>query len=331
MKNKIICIILACIVLISFSAIQVSADSFLPPEPFEILSDDGSMVFRWIPSADYRTAQAGVYRSGELVWSVENLPTMGVSVSNFFFSQDFQHMIFIPTTHDFQSMIMREESTIVALEFYTNGELMKTHYISDIVRDMSRVQRSVTMAFWRTAFPETRTMADHIVEHDILRIMTVERIIFDFCLTTGEILGYIYYDTPLVEIDITVKIKGNEIEFYGQPILSQNERVLVPIRNVFETMGFTVEWHENIQEVFIWDRDETFYIAIRMGAPSFLVVTPTDLGYSRADVHRLDVPAQIVGGRIMLPLRALLESVGYRLDWDSAMNTIKIYSSAIEN
>ena len=184
---------LAYTVMFLFGSIQVFADDFAPPRPFEIWSYDNERVFRWTPSPDYRVASANVYRNDKLIYTIENLPTWGVSADNFFLSQDFQHMIFIPTTHDFQSlnMEMQQETEIVALKFYTNGELVRIHYIADVVNDMNNVNRSVSMAFWRTGFPYTNAMAEHISEHDILRVITVEQVVLEIDLTTGEIVNYL--------------------------------------------------------------------------------------------------------------------------------------------
>jgi hypothetical protein len=174
---------------ILFSATQIAADSFMSPEPFEIISNDGLMVFKWHPGSQENwwqgTAKGEVYRNGELVYTVENLLIMGESKLNFFFSKDFQHFMYKPTTGD-----------EFALQFYSNGELKKTYYINDLVSDMDRVSYSVTMAMWLRSFPDTRSAFDHIIERDILRIMTVEGIIYEFDLTTGAILNSNQYETP---------------------------------------------------------------------------------------------------------------------------------------
>ena len=44
--------------------------------------------------------------------------------------------------------------------------------------------------------------------------------------------------------------------------------------------------------------------------------------------HKLDVSAQIIGGRTMLPIRFVLESVGYTMDWDDATRTVIISSES---
>ena len=45
--------------------------------------------------------------------------------------------------------------------------------------------------------------------------------------------------------------------------------------------------------------------------------------------HAFDVPAQTIGGRTMVPLRLVLESVGYYLDWDGGTQTVLISSTPI--
>jgi hypothetical protein len=168
--------------MLCFGTIPAVADSFMTPEPFEIWSDDGTMVFHWNPGTSDNwsqgTAQAGVYRNGELVYSVDNLPIMGESAYNFFLSQDFEHLIHMPTT-GFE----------VALRYYAIGELENTYFIKDLVRNMNRVSHSVTMAFWRDRFQDTDSPVEHITEQDILRIRTVEGVVHTIDLTNGDIIN----------------------------------------------------------------------------------------------------------------------------------------------
>ena len=188
MKKIVLASVVFVVVLIG--SIQIAADTFLPPEPFEIWSADGTKVFRFNPLYEdgtmRRFAETAVYKDNEILYS-RAFPTMGVSESNFFFSQDFQHLMFMPTT-GFE----------VALQFFTNGVLTKTHYISDLVRDTSQVRHSVTMALWRGIFPDMHSAVEHIAEQDILRVITVDGIIYTFDLTTGVVLGCEYSNSGRV-------------------------------------------------------------------------------------------------------------------------------------
>jgi hypothetical protein len=61
-----------------------------------------------------------------------------------------------------------------------------------------------------------------------------------------------------------------------------------------------------------------YLVLMSVGTRGFRV---NDTSYS------LDVPAQIINGRTMLPIRALVESVGYSVGWDAATSTVVILTS----
>ena len=339
MRKKIICVILTVLVLTVFGAIKINADSFMAPEPFEIWSYDETMVFRWTPDyPNLRTAQATMHRNGELIYTMENLPTMGIGEWSFFFSQDFRHFMFVPTT-----------GFSVAMEFYTDGELIKTHYIDNFIRDMSAPMRSVTTLHWRGRFPDSRPNPEHIAEQDILRVMTRERIAYEFDLTTGAVLGYVDYNAPgesperTNNHDIRVWLDGQQIIFADQGPVIVNGRALVPARDVFELMGFAVSWDEDTQTVTLSDVQTE--IVIRVGQPYFTVTRNADImlqvgpPYSATTRNvstpvqikttiELEVPAQIINDRTLIPLRAISEAVGAEVDWAPAFSSVFINTRA---
>ena len=51
----------------------------------------------------------------------------------------------------------------------------------------------------------------------------------------------------------------------------------------------------------------------------FRLIVTVEIGSDEFTVndmpHRLDVPAQIIGGSTMLPICAVLESIGYYVEW----------------
>ena len=114
---------------------------------------------------------------------------------------------------------------------------------------------------------------------------------------------------------ITVTINDIPITFTDQPPVIVGGRTLVPIRDVFEALGFVTTWIEETQTVVLTSENDT--ISITIGSSLF---------YTNYLPGQLDVPAQIIGGRTMLPIRALVESVGYQVDWDGTTQTISITS-----
>ena len=129
-----------------------------------------------------------------------------------------------------------------------------------------------------------------------------------FALVFTLVQGVAFANEP-----IFVTVDGQQITFTDQgPVIVEN-RTLVPIRDVFEFMGFEVDWQRSTQRATL-TRDG-IVIAITIGSAVFTV---------NGTSHVLDVPAQIIGGRTLLPLRAVLESVGYELDWDRNTRTVII-------
>ena len=93
---------------------------------------------------------------------------------------------------------------------------------------------------------------------------------------------------------------------------------MVPIRAVFETLGFVVDWDIPTRTATLTSADYTVIISV--GSYTF-----TTNGIS----HTLDVPAQLIGGSTMLPIAAVLRSVGHDVDWDGATRTFVIASPVV--
>lgn len=146
---------------------------------------------------------------------------------------------------------------------------------------------------------------------------------------------------------ISVVIDGQRVNFPGQQPVNVDGRVLVPVRGVFEHLGFEVSWHEAFRIVSLISDN---YIVWLPFANNFAVVTlPSDMPfehtagtpivrylrgeewhYASREGRLLDVPPQIIGGSTMLPIRAVVESVGYYVNWDSANQTVLISSTPFE-
>jgi len=112
---------------------------------------------------------------------------------------------------------------------------------------------------------------------------------------------------------INVSINDEVIDFADQAPELVDGRTLVPVRAVFEHIGFDVDWEYETQTVTL--TNEFDVIEIRIGEPEFT---------KNGQAHILDVPAQIIGGRTMLPIRAMVESIGYYVIWDGNTSTVLI-------
>jgi len=143
-------------------------------------------------------------------------------------------------------------------------------------------------------------------------------------LTTLAVIS-VSASTAFANDNIRVLIDGQEVSFTDQQPVIVDGRTLVPIRDVFEAMGFDVSFDEDTATAMLSDSDGIFNIAVEIGSPHFsLGIFSPYMPVGHAVIIPLDVPAQIIGGRTMLPLRQVLESVGYKLDWDEETQTVLI-------
>jgi len=119
--------------------------------------------------------------------------------------------------------------------------------------------------------------------------------------------------------EVRVTINGQQVNFADQTPAIIDGRTLVPVRGVFEMLDFDVNWDSTTQTATLVN---TYYIVnISIGNKVFI---------NNGQNHTLDVYAQIIGGRTMLPIRAVVESVGYSVAWDSTTNTVVISTNATE-
>ncbi|MDR0272219.1 MAG: copper amine oxidase N-terminal domain-containing protein [Clostridiales bacterium] len=117
---------------------------------------------------------------------------------------------------------------------------------------------------------------------------------------------------------VNVVIDGVPVVFEGQQPIILDGRTLVPVRGVFERLGFTISWDETSRSVTLADGINSINIGI--DSAHF---------YENGISRNLDVPAQIIDGRTMLPVRAIAESgIGLRVDWNEATSTVSISRSA---
>lgn len=95
-------------------------------------------------------------------------------------------------------------------------------------------------------------------------------------------------------------------------------RTLVPVRGVFEQLGYNIEWDANTKTATITNGSNT--VEMTQGNSYFTLndeeITP-------------DVPQQIIDGRFMLPLRAVGEAIGANINWDSATKTAYIQTGGL--
>ena len=116
--------------------------------------------------------------------------------------------------------------------------------------------------------------------------------------------------------EIKVVVNGEEI-YFDQPPVVQNGRTLVPIRGVFEALGYTVSWNGENQQITIANHYEV--LRCWLG----------DDHYEKregcfAEEGRFDVAPQAMNGRTLVPVRAISEAFDCDVEWNGDTNTVVI-------
>lgn len=115
---------------------------------------------------------------------------------------------------------------------------------------------------------------------------------------------------------ISVTVDGKEVDFPGIGPQYMQGRVLVPLRGVFEQMGATVLWHPATRTVTADDGERSVKLKIN-----------SRTAWVNGDAVTLDVPAKIVKGSTVVPLRFLGEALRATVNWRNQNNLVEIITA----
>ncbi len=118
--------------------------------------------------------------------------------------------------------------------------------------------------------------------------------------------------------DVAVKIDGVAINF-DVPAQIIGDRTMVPMRKIFETLSCEVEWLPKSQSIFATRGPVIMQMQIGNTAMSTL-----NLETRESTSITLDVPPCLVDNRTLVPVRAISESLGMKVDWDEVTRTVLI-------
>ncbi len=124
--------------------------------------------------------------------------------------------------------------------------------------------------------------------------------------------------TPVFAVNsITVKLDNQTLSFDVQPKVI-NDRILVPLRTIFEALGAIVEWQDDTKSVKSKKNDKIITMQIDM---PYIEIN----GVKTA----LDVSPQIIDDRVLVPIRALSESFGANVQWNENNKEVVITTNKL--
>jgi len=112
--------------------------------------------------------------------------------------------------------------------------------------------------------------------------------------------------------EVKIIVNGNELNVDTPPVIVEG-RTLVPLRAIFEELECEVGWEPDTKTV----------VAIGRGTSICLQIGQKQI-FKNSDVIAIDVPAQIINDRTMIPVRAISEALDCNVEWDETAKTVTV-------
>ena len=122
-----------------------------------------------------------------------------------------------------------------------------------------------------------------------------------------------YYRNNIDYIGAKVQIDGKNVKFSDQYPIILNGTTLIPIRAVSEKLGASVTW----------DGDNQRAVINKAGTIIELYINNTT-AYINGAPYTIEVPAQMMNDRTLVPLRFVAESLALDVNWNGDTRTVEI-------
>lgn len=114
---------------------------------------------------------------------------------------------------------------------------------------------------------------------------------------------------------LNIVIDSKKLEGLDTPPTIIDGRTLIPVKAFFEAIGAKVTWDGETRTVG----------AIKEGTEILMTIDSKDITVN-GETKVLEVPAMIISGRTMIPVRFVSEVLGYTVEWDGETRTVIIES-----
>ncbi|AZK47891.1 copper amine oxidase N-terminal domain-containing protein [Paenibacillus lentus] len=113
-----------------------------------------------------------------------------------------------------------------------------------------------------------------------------------------------------ITVDITLIINGHVVPL-DQKAVVVNGTILIPLKNMFDALGATIEWDQATKKITASKDDTTVELTV-------------DSTAARKQGKQLTLQARpiVINGYTMVPARFAAESFDAAVDWDSQSSTI---------
>ena len=117
--------------------------------------------------------------------------------------------------------------------------------------------------------------------------------------------------------NISIYLNGSK-QTYSNKAIIKNGSTLVPLRGIFESLGATVNWNQSTKTIDAKKGETSIWLKIGS--------TTTKVNGKNVTIS---VPAQVVNGSTLVPLRFISEALGAKVEWIQTTKTVKITSNVV--
>ena len=117
--------------------------------------------------------------------------------------------------------------------------------------------------------------------------------------------------------DIKLNVDGTLVPTDVAPVL-ESGRTLVPYRALLEAMGGTVSWD-----------NEAKMATASLGSYKVQVTVDSRTGFVNGGIKEMEVPPRNIDGRILIPVRFVLENLNCSVDWNNEDRAVMITSPSL--
>ncbi len=117
--------------------------------------------------------------------------------------------------------------------------------------------------------------------------------------------------------NVTVKVDGKVVDFPDQQPIIVNDRTLVPVRFIAESLGYDVDWNPVDNSAVIDGGKIVLYIGTNKAKINGKSVT-------------LDVTSTLINDRTMVPLRVIAEALNCTVDWFGTNQMVLVNKRSVD-
>lgn len=128
------------------------------------------------------------------------------------------------------------------------------------------------------------------------------------------IMSVVFSGAASADNDVKVVVNKKQLNLDVQPIIL-NDRVMVPLRAIFEELNVEVQW-DQVNKIVTGIKDD---VKIELTIDQYIAKI-------NGKLINLDTPATIINGRTLVPIRFIAESLGCEVKWDE-VNRMAIIES----